>query len=91
MGTECTIQELADGGRDSMTYEFACQSPYSAFNHNPKLYIDPDGRAAVNSQGCCGGPFNGLIKYAAIKIRQAAYDLTIATGKAFIQMTTAYT
>ncbi|MBY5952858.1 RHS repeat-associated core domain-containing protein, partial [Algoriphagus marincola] len=75
---------------DPLAHEFPWQSPYSAFNNNPILYIDPDGRAAVNSQGCCGGPFDDLINYAKSKARQAAYDLTVATGKALIQLTTSY-
>ncbi|MFZ6663665.1 RHS repeat-associated core domain-containing protein [Peijinzhouia sedimentorum] len=76
---------------DPLADEFVWQSAYSAFNNNPILYIDPDGRAAVNSQGCCGGPpFDGLINYAASKVRQVAYDLSVATVKAFNQLTTAY-
>ena len=75
---------------DPLAHEFPWQSPYSAFNNNPILYIDPDGRTAVNFQGCCGGPFYDLINYAKSKARQAAYDLTVATGKALIQLTTSY-
>lgn len=49
---------------DPLAHGFPWQSPYSAFNNNPILFIDPDGRAAVNSQGCCGGPFDDIFKRA---------------------------
>jgi RHS repeat-associated protein len=33
---------------DPLAHEFPWQSPYVAFNNNPIIFIDPDGRAAVN-------------------------------------------
>tara|TARA_B100000678_G_scaffold290201_1_gene302542 strand:+ start:831 stop:1733 length:903 start_codon:yes stop_codon:yes gene_type:complete len=36
---------------DPLAEEFLDQSPYSAFNNNPILFIDPDGRAAILFDG----------------------------------------
>lgn len=36
---------------DPLAHEFPWQSPYAAFNNNPIIFIDPDGRAAVNVNG----------------------------------------
>lgn len=36
---------------DPLADEFPWQSSYCAFNNNPVIYIDPDGRAAVNGDG----------------------------------------
>ncbi|MGY6561485.1 MAG: hypothetical protein ACXITV_05215 [Luteibaculaceae bacterium] len=64
---------------DPLAYKFPWQSQYSAFNNNPILYIDPDGRAAIKSLGG-GDPISDLIKratnYVVSRVKQAAYDAT---------------
>jgi len=43
---------------DPLAHEFPWSSPYVAFNNNPIVFIDPDGRAAVNADGG-GDPQDG--------------------------------
>lgn len=33
---------------DPLVYEFPHQSPYAAFNNNPNIFVDPDGRSGVS-------------------------------------------
>jgi len=72
---------------DPLAREFPWQSPYSAFNNNPILYIDPDGRAAIMSLGG-GDPISDLFKravnYVVNRAKQAAYDATISLTKSAI-------
>ncbi len=72
---------------DPLADEFPWQSPYSAFNNNPILYIDPDGRAAIKSLGG-GDPISDLFKratnYVVSRAKQAAYDATVSLTRSAI-------
>lgn len=47
---------------DPLAHEFPWSSPYVAFNNNPIVFIDPDGRAAVNANGGDDPDEKGLSK-----------------------------
>ena len=72
---------------DPLAHKFPHQSPYSAFNNSPILYIDPDGRAAIKSLGG-GDPISDLFKratnYVVSRAKQAAYDATISLTRSAI-------
>ncbi len=63
---------------DPLAHEFPGQSPYSAFNNNPILYVDPDGRKWVNG-------FDANVAYWQGKLKEVPNDKSVQRALAYFE------